>query len=358
MAVEVKNRVRTGQAWAKRGMNVLRAQFDSRFVPVWLGLGMLIVFSMFAAPASLERTSLQAIMPFAAFLAVAAMGQAIVVMNGGIDLSIPAIMTMVGVILLDVSGGNNANLAQAVAVALGMATLVGAANGVLVSRFRLNALVVTLAMGTLVTGGTFWFRGGVAPESRVPPALADWGANRAFGISYPAFVAVALMVLITLILHYTVAGRRFTAAGASPRAAYIAGVRVEAYQIGAYAIAGLLYGITAIMLAAFIRTPGLQMGSPYLLPTVVAVVIGGASLAGGTGSVVATVGGALFIVQLEQALRVMGASSAYQFILEGGVIALSMLLSTHLSSLSGAATAIRRFARTNTVWRAAGKGVQ
>lgn len=305
-----------------------RWRFEARFLAIWAALALLIIFGAIAAPASLERTSIQAILPFAAFLAIATMGQTMVIMTGGIDLSTPSIITMVGVVLLSVSGGQNAGMAEAILIALAMAAAVGGVNGFLIAFFRLNPLVVTLAVGTLTAGATLWYRTGLAQESRVPPALASWGAESMLGINYSVWVAIAVMLLLTAALRYTTLGRRFTAVGANAGAAWIAGIPIHWYQMSAYVVAGFLYGVTGILLSAFIRNPTLELGNPYLLAPIAAAVLGGTSLAGGVGSMIAVVAAALFLTQLGQTLRVMGLSTAWQFIIQGIAIAAGMTLAS------------------------------
>jgi ribose transport system permease protein len=299
----------------------------ARFVPVWIAVGLLYLVAAFLVPDSVNSQAFNAVLPFATFLAVAALGQMLVIMTGGIDLSIPGVITMVGTVLLGVSKGADERLVQALIVVLLLAVLVGIVNGLLVGLARLNALVVTLAVGGIVLGLTIGYRGSVPAEAAVPPALASWAANRALGLSYIFWVGVGLSLLLALVLRYTTIGRRFQAVGANPRAAWVAGISVQRYHVLAYGIAGLLYGVVGILLAAFIRNPTLSVGDPYLLGPIAAVVIGGASLAGGLASATATWAAALFLTQLSQMLRVLGLSSALQFVVFGAAIAGGMLIS-------------------------------
>lgn len=291
--------------------------------PIFGALVALVALSGLIAPASLKPVSIAAVLPFAAFLAIAALGEALVVMHGGIDLSVPAVVTMVGIVLLDVSGGTDAELLKAIVVTLGLATLIGLVNGILVAKARVPALVATLAMSGLVTGLTLWYRGNLQAESSVPPRLAELGGHKLFGISYlgyPAVLAVLLTTLLVLLARFTTIGRRFVLVGANPRAAWVAGLRVSRFQIGAYAAAGFLYGVMGLALAGFIRNPGQGLGGPYLLSPIVAVVIGGIALSGGAGSFAGVLGGALFLTQLDQVLKVRGLGSGLQSVLVGVVI--------------------------------------
>ena len=326
---------------------------QSRFAAIWVALAVLIVITLLIGPSTLSEQSLSIVTPLASVLAIAAFGQTLVIMTGGIDLSIPPVMTMVGIVLLKVSGGTDDDLVKAIALVFLLAALIGFVNGVLITLFRLNALVVTLAMGQLVLGITLWYRGALLAESEVPPALASWASEKVYVFSHFVFVALGLLVLLTFALHLTPAGRRFVATGTNPTAAAVAGIRVRTYQIGAYTLAGLFYGLAGLLLASFVRSPGEDLGNPYLLATVVVVVLGGASLAGGPASFVATTGGVLFIVVMNQLLRVKGLSTGYQVLTEGIVLALGMAFLAGVEVARSPALLLRNAARLVGVRRAA-----
>jgi len=302
-------------------------ELHGRLSAIWVALALLFAVSAVIAPASVRSTSLSDILPFAAILAMAAIGEVIVVMTGGIDLSVPSVITMASITTVGISQGSDVRLGGAIFISLLLAAGVGFVNGVLVAVLRLNPLVVTLSIGTIVTGGTIWYHEGILQESGVPNALASWAGHKPLGLNVVVWMVLGLAVLLTVAVRGTVIGRRFVATGANARAAWIAGIPVMRYQIGAYAIAGLLYGCAGILLAAFIRTPNLDVGAPYLLGPIAAVVLGGALLSGGVASIPATVGGALFLTQLDQVLRVLGLSSALQYVVSGSAIAFGMALS-------------------------------
>ena len=161
----------------------------------------------------------------------------------------------------------------------------------------------------------------------MPPLLADWGGSRLLGVNVSVWVAAALVVALTVILRKTTIGRRFSAVGANPRAAHIAGISLPFYQIAAFALAGLLYGIAGILLSAFIRNPTLDVGNPYLLAPIAAAVLGGTAMSGGIGSMISVAGAALFLTHLGQILKMMGIATSFQLIVQGVAIALGMSLS-------------------------------
>ncbi len=129
------------------------------------------------------------------------------------------------------------------------------------------------------------------------------------------------------VFRYTTVGRRFQVVGANPVASTVSGLRVNVYQIAAYVAAALLYALAGILLAAFLRSPGVTIGAPYLLGPIAAVVIGGASLTGGLASPLSTWAAAFFLAGLNQMMRVMGLPTALQFVVFGVVIIGGMLVS-------------------------------
>jgi ribose transport system permease protein len=229
-------------------------------------------------------------------------------------------------VILGFSAGHDEKLVGAVIVALAFSILVGLVNGFLVAVFKLNALIVTLAIGAIAAGATLWYRDSLPQESRVPPGMAEWGDARFIGLNVSVWAALALVVLLTIVLRRTTIGRHFSAVGANPRAAWIAGLNVTVYEIAAFTVAAFLYGIAGILLSAFIRNPTLRVGEPYLLAPIAAAVLGGTAISGGIGSMVAVGGAALFLTQLEQMMQMLGLSSALQFVIQGVAIALGMAM--------------------------------
>ncbi len=303
---------------------VRRASFQIRFVAIWIAFAVLLAVCAVVVPRSLLPSTFLAILPLAAFLTIASAGQSIVLMSRGIDLSVPAIITLSSTMLLGISRGREEDMVLAIVVALLFAVFVGFVNGVLVAFLKLNALIVTLAVGAITSGITLWYRQSLPAESRVPAALADWGGSRILEINVSVWAAAILVAILTIVLRKTTVGRRFSAMGANPRAAWIAGINVTGYQVAAFTVAALLYGIAGILLSAFIRNPTLKVGDPYLLAPIAAAVLAGTAITGGIGSMVAIAGAAMFLTQLGQMMKMLGLSSALQFIIQGVAIALGM----------------------------------
>ena len=299
-----------------------------RFLAIWVALAGLMLLGALFLPRSVQPSAVISILPLAAFLAIAAMGQALVIMARGIDLSVPAIVTLSSTLLLGVSGGSDDAMLIGCVAALAGAAVVGLINGVLVAVLRLNSLIVTLAVGSIISGVTLWYRQSLPAEARVPAALSDFGSARFLGLNSSIWIALILTALLTLLLRKTIPGRRFEAVGANPEAAHASGLEIMRYQGGAFVAAALLYGVVGIMLSAFIRNPTLEVGAPYLLAPIAAAVLGATSISGGIGSMVAVLGAALFLTQLGQMLKLIGLATSYQLIIQGAAIAIGMWLST------------------------------
>jgi ribose/xylose/arabinose/galactoside ABC-type transport system permease subunit len=300
---------------------------SSRYLSVWIALGLLFVTAYWIAPGTLTRTSFSAVLPLTSFLALAALGQMLVVMTGGIDLSTPGVMTLAAIMVVGVSGNTDERMPVAVASALGVSLFIGLITGTLVGVLKLNPLIVTLAMGQIVYGATLAYADIVPNEASVPPGFAAWINAPLLGLSNVEWTAIGASLLFVLMFRYTEFGRKFQSVGANPHAAWILGLRVNVYVILAYMTACLFYGLNGILLAGFLRSPSLVIGVPYLLGPIAAVVIGGASLTGGLANAISTWAAAFFLTLLNQMLRVLGLPTALQFAVFGMAIIGGMVIS-------------------------------
>jgi len=300
---------------------------SSRYMPVYIALTLLLLVAAIWAPAALSTTSLRGLAPAGSFLAIAALGQMLVIMTGGIDLSVPAVLSYSGFLILGVGQQSDDRIWIAIFTALAVSALIGLVNGILIGGFKLNALIVTLAVGQIVTGILNRYYTTTAIQASVPPGLGSWTKHRIFGLSVIFWLGVAVTALLIVVFRYTTVGRRYQAVGANPTAANISGLRVTLNQIAAYVVAAILYGLAGILLASFLGNPGVGYGASYLLGPIAAVVIGGASLTGGLASPLSTWTAAFFLAGLNQTMRVMGLNTALQFVVFGLVIIGGMLIS-------------------------------
>src|SRR6185436_13341854 len=299
----------------------------SRYLPVYVAIALLVVVASIWAPATLSGPALNSIAPFGTFLAITALGQMLVIMTGGIDLSVPGTFTLAAVVTVGLAQGADDRMWPAIGVALALAALVGLINGILIGGLGLNALIVTLAVGQIVTGIAIRYYTSEAIQTPVPAKLSAWTSARFLGVTRTFWVGVALTIVLIIVFPFTTPGRRFQVVGANPTASRIAGLRVNLNQMSAYVLASILYGVAGILLAAVLRTVSITIGAPYLLGPIAAVVIGGASLTGGLASPLSTWAAAFFLAGLNQMMRVMGLPTALQFVVFGIVIIGGMLVS-------------------------------
>lgn len=288
--------------------------FARSFVTVVLSTLVLVAVCLAFAPSSLSWGALSGSLPFAAIIAIVGLGQLLVVQQGGFDLSLPGAVSLAVVVSTHYPQQNDALLGQAVLVALGFALAAGVLNGLLVSIFRLNAIIATIGTNALLYGAVFAVSGGV--PSITTNLLGEIAGGETLGLPNSVFFALGALVLVSFVLKKTVIGRRFEAIGANPLAGRAAGLSVRLHQMMAYVCAQLLYAMAGVLIAGITREPTAFQGDSLLLPSVAVVVLGGTSLLGGRGFPVSTVIAAFFLNQLSQFALAVGVPFSAQTIIQ------------------------------------------
>jgi ribose transport system permease protein len=301
-----------------------RAALSGPATAIVVATVLLFLVSWLVEPGSVRHSSLLGMLPFASVLAIVVVGQTLVVQQGGIDLSVPGMISLTVVIVTRYPNGDSGKLAMAILFAFAAALAAGLLTGLLVSRVGITPIVTTLGMNALLYGGVLQVSGGT-PRTTTD-ALHNFASGRVLGIPSTVPIAVALTAVVAFLVKRTVAGRRFEGVGASNTGARAAGLVVARYQLGAYVGAALLYCAGGVVLAGVVSTPSAFQGDSYLLPSVAAVVLGGTSLLGGRGSVVASAVAALFLTQLDQLLLTSGVSTAVQNLVEAGALVLGLAI--------------------------------
>lgn len=284
------------------------------FVTVVISTLALILACLLFAPSSMTWGALSGSLPFAAIIAIVGLGQLLVVQQGGFDLSLAGSVSLAVVISTHYPQGDNSLLLTAVLLAIGCALLAGLANGILVSIFRLNAIVATIGVNALLYGGVFIVSGGVPKTTTT--LLAAIAGGQTLGLPNSVYFALAALLVVSFVSKKTVAGRRFEAIGANPLAARAVGLRVQLHQLLAYVYAQLLYCMAGVLVAGITREPDAFQGDPLLLPSVAVVVLGGTSLLGGRGFPISTVIAAFFLNQLSQFALAVGVPYSAQTIIQ------------------------------------------
>jgi ribose transport system permease protein len=282
---------------------------------------LLFVVGGVIAPQSLDPAALSGMFPFAAVLAIVALGQTLVIQQGGIDLSVPGAISLSGVMVSYFGNGSvpgDSTLGLALILAFVAAAVSGLVNGLLVSRVRVAPIVATIGMNALLYGFVLKISGGTPVA--VPASLAGFANGKLFGLSNLVYFVFVVAAAAVIVVKKTVFGRTFEAVGANARAARAAGVVANRYTLLAYAAASCLYCLGGVLLAGLMTLPSPFQGDTYLMPSIASVVIGGTSLFGGVGNLAASAIAALFLTQLQQLVLTTGSSIGVQYLFQGAVI--------------------------------------
>jgi ribose transport system permease protein len=282
----------------------------------------LFAVSAVLAPQSVAPGALAGMLPFAAILAVVAIGQTLVIQQGGIDLSVPGAFSLSVVLVTKLPNGDNSMVLFAILLALVITAAAGLISGFVVAYLRVAPIVATLGMNALLVGATWAVSGGAA--RRTPDGLYGFISSSVFGVPVTVLFALGLTALMAFVIQRTVFGRRFETTGANPQVAAAAGIRPQPYQMSAYVVASVMYCLAGILLAGVVNTPGIDQGDAYLLPSVAVVVLGGTSLMGGKGSVVASTVAALFFTQVDRLVLTMGLGYGIQVLIQALALAVGV----------------------------------
>jgi ribose/xylose/arabinose/galactoside ABC-type transport system permease subunit len=283
-----------------------------RFSRAWAATVVLFVIAGVASPGTFSMSHVEAVLEVTSFLGVTVVGQTLVMMTAGIDLSNAGVITLANLVAAGVMNGRSAMLFPGIALVLVLGGCIGLVNGLFVTKLRVSPLITTLAMYTLLVGAGLLYTNG-APRGAIPSSLTVIGEGHIAGIPVSAMIWVGIVIVGVLLTKRTVFGRRLSAVGANPRAARLAGVSVDRVIMMAYVLSGIAAAIAGLLLSGFTALPSLGIGDPYQLTSVAAVVIGGTALTGGTGS-------ALFVTELLSLTTTLNVSTGGQYLMEGVII--------------------------------------
>jgi ribose transport system permease protein len=258
----------------------------------------------FLSPLNLTNILVQS-----SIMAVIAIGMTFVIVGGGFDLSVGSTAALAGI-------------AAGVAAGILAGAMVGLANGLIIAFLNVNPFITTLGTMVLVRGVVFLITGGapVSGESGLPGQFIAFGSDRFLGIHYLVWVPALLLAALSFVLHWTPYGRRVYATGGGREAAYLSGVPVRRVIASTYVWCGALAGVAGVMLAARLQSGQPTAGEFYELTAIAAVVLGGASLHGGEGTLYKSVIGVFIMIVLGNALNLLNVDSYWQRVAVGAVI--------------------------------------
>jgi ribose transport system permease protein len=270
---------------------------------VYVFLVVLIVASRVVSPSFGSVSFARTVIALSAFTAVVAFGQFIVVLTGGLDLSIPNVMTVAAVVLTGVSLGQDTRVWWVLPLVLALGFAIGVVNGLGVVYLKLSPVVMTLAVNVILSGAVLVYTQGT-PKGNTPNVIAKVIQGKTLGGQVPNIIIllVVFTIIATVVANQTVFGRYVYAVGSNQRTAYLSGVPVNRVIVAVYAISGLCSALGGVMLAGYGNQSFLGLGDPYLLLSLAAVVVGGVSIVGGRGLYLGVVGGAIVLTTISSTL--------------------------------------------------------
>jgi ribose transport system permease protein len=256
-------------------------------------------------------------------LTLAALGQTLVILTGGVDLSIGPLISLTNSLAATLMSDNPTVTVLVILLVLAVGALCGLLNGLIVAYGRLQPIVVTLATSSIFTGCALFIRpnpGGYVPE---------WFTNAltsSIGPVPSSLILLAVLVVLWLLFRRTRLGVTIYAVGSNEGAAYMSGIAVTRSKLAAYTLAGLASAVAGLFFTAHTATGSALTGGVFTLNSVAAVVLGGASLSGGSGSFIGTIAGAYVVAVIISVLFFLGVSPFYQSVFQGGILLLAVAI--------------------------------
>jgi rhamnose transport system permease protein len=272
-------------------------------------VALMVVMSLLVslgAPQFLSISNLDQVTALAAIIAIAAVGEALVVITKNIDLSVESVIGLVAFLVGVILRQGDLPVPVAWLVGIGVGLLLGMVNGAVITIFRIPAIVVTLGTLSIFRGIVFILAGGKEVNLvDLPPGYANLATDTVLGVPVFVLVAVAIVAVVGLMLWKTRFGRQVYAVGSNVEAAAILGIRSRAVTFAVFALCGMLGGIAGVMWGIYFGTIYATSASGLVLQIVAAVVVGGVSISGGSGTVMGAALGALFLALINNALLVL-----------------------------------------------------
>ncbi|RUT31808.1 ribose ABC transporter permease [Paenibacillus zeisoli] len=304
--------------------------FKQKVLPVWNQLGMLIILILLCAimamfaPYFTEVHNILNILKQSSITAILAAGMTVVILTGGIDLSVGSTLALSGVISVMLT---NAGIPPVLAMLTGAAVgyIAGFINGYFTAVTKLPAFVVTLGSMTYLRGIAFVISGGL-PLVLTNKFFIFFGAGSMLGVPTPIYIMAVVYVIMFFVLKYTMFGRHLYAIGGNEEAARLTGIKVERTLINVYSISGLMAGIAGVVMAGRVISGQPNAGISFELDAIAAVILGGTSFVGGVGKIQGTIIGVLIMAVLSNGLTLLDVDFYWQMIVKGIVIVIAVLL--------------------------------
>jgi ribose transport system permease protein len=311
-------------AKAKPASFHLDVSFLYRFSRVFV-LAFLVILMALMSPAFLTKTNSINVLRQASLAAILALGETIVILTAGIDLSIGAVLTTSGIVAGTVLKIEGLPVWVGMLAGLGFGSLVGLVNGLMVAVVRLPPFIATYGTMWIATGlSVVFLRGYIIYD--FDPRFRFIGKGYIFGIPMPIIIMAGMYLIFYFVMHRTTFGRSIYALGANREAARLSGIKVESTLIRAYAISGFCAGLAGLLFVARLNAAEAGLGESLLLPVIAGIILGGTSLLGGEGSIIGTLIGTLIMTIVFNGMNLLGISSVWQATVQGAIIIVAVLL--------------------------------
>ncbi|MGM1034530.1 MAG: ABC transporter permease [Bacillota bacterium] len=285
-----------------------------------IGFFVLCTFFSFASGEFLSSENVSNIIRQVSINGILAVGMTFVILTGGIDLSVGSVMAFTGTIMVGLMINNGMPAIAAVLIGIILGALLGYINGLFISRARIPAIIVTLAMMEVARGLALLYTGGY-PLSGVSKSFTFIGRGYLFGvIPMPAVIMILVFIIAYIILNHLPIGRYIYAIGGNEEAVRLSGVKVKRIKTFVYLISGITASISGLIMTSRLASGQPMAGEGYELDAIAAVVLGGTSIAGGRGHIFGTILGALLLGVLSNGLNLMDVSPYVQRVLKGAII--------------------------------------
>jgi ribose transport system permease protein len=302
--------------------------FISRYGTI-IGLLAMIVFFAINAPGTfLSRANLLNILSQASLTAIISAGLTFTLVAGEFDLSIGNVASFIGLVVAGLMAKEHLPIPVSIALALMVGIAIGLINGFLVTKVRINAVIATIGVGTMLTGIGFSYSA-FPIAIGIPRAFTEISLGRAwFGVPNPVYIMAGVLVIMWTILNRTDLGQRMQAVGSNIEAARLSGVRVDRMKMFALATAGFCAALTGVLLTSLLGSGTLAAADGYLLDAFAAVFLGSATVREGQFHILGTLVGVLILAVGFNGLSIFGAPTYFQPIFKGGVLILAVGMST------------------------------
>lgn len=308
-------------------MNNIKTLYANKVAVAFVVAIGLILIGQIVSPGFASLTNIMNILSLSSFLGMIALAQTIVILSGaeGIDLSVGSVISLSAVMSAQIMNGSNANIITAAAVVVLTGFIIGSVNGIGISYFRIPPLVMTLAMSSVVLGISLVYTNG-QPKGKAADLLVLLGTKRIGSIPNIFILWILIIVIVLVLLQLTNLGYMLYGVGANALTAELSGIRTRILRTVAYGSSGMVAALCGLFLLGYTGTAYLDIGSAYVMPSIAAVVVGGVSLAGGTGSYLGTAAGAIVLTILTSILVTLRMGEPGRQIVYGTVLLVLLIL--------------------------------